>query len=194
MSVFNKITAGFELGQTDPITSGLEDLLFVWNRGDIIIQYSPTNPLLITGFIPVNGANIYQFTGTNNSFNSVSKQAMSDVGPRYTEELDFNIAGNTTALKTQMMAMGYGRMQAIAVNNWKTGDSVVELYGAENGLILTDAERSSQDETLFGGYKLKLTNPNKIKEPYPPRSVVLTPTSGTASYAYTIATLLQLAL
>ncbi len=192
MSVFNKITSGFQLGATDPITSGLEDYIFVFNRGDIAFTYSQTNPLLITGIAAVNGANIFQFTGTNNSFNSLGKLNKSAVGPRYTEEIDFNIAGNSTAIKTQLQAMGYGRMQCICVNNWKTGDSPVELFGAANGLILTDAERSTQDETLFGGYKLKLTNPDKIMEPYPPRSIQLTPVSG-SSYAFTIATLLQLA-
>lgn len=85
------------------------------------------------------------------------------------------------------MAMGYGRVCAIAVNNYKSSDSAIELFGAVNGLILTDAERSAADENLDGGYKLKLTNPDKLREPYPPRAVSIAPTSGAATYASTIA-------
>jgi hypothetical protein len=54
-------------------------------------------------------------------------------------------------------------------------------------LILTDAERNAADETVEGGYKLKLTNPDKLKEPYPPRAVSIAPTSGSATYASTLA-------
>jgi hypothetical protein len=56
-----------------------------------------------------------------------------------------------------------------------------------NGLILTDAERNAADETLDGGYKLKLTNPDKLKEPYPPRAISIAPESGSATYTSTIA-------
>lgn len=187
MSIYNKINAGFSLGTADPITAGIEDVIYIFNQGDITLTYDISNPLIVTGLIAVSGAKIYKFEGTNNSFNTMSKLAKTQVGPRYTEEIDFNIAGLSTAIKTQLMAMGYGRVQAIAINNYKTGDSAIELFGAVNGLTLTDAERNAADETLEGGYKLKLTNPDKMREPYPPRAVFIAPESGSASYASTIA-------
>ncbi|MGY4539630.1 hypothetical protein ACVW0P_004066 [Mucilaginibacter sp. UYNi724] len=88
--------------------------------------------------------------------------------------------------------MGYGRVRAIAINNHKDGDSAVELFGAVNGLIVTEAERNAADETLDGGYKIKLTNPDKLKEPYPPRAVSIPPITGSATYASTIAALEEL--
>ncbi|NNU33602.1 hypothetical protein HK413_04565 [Mucilaginibacter sp. S1162] len=88
-----------------------------------------------------------------------------------------------------MMAMGYGRVRAVAINNYKSGDSSIELFGAVNGLILAEAERNAADETIEGGYKLKLTNPDKLKEPYPPRAVSIAPVSGSATYASTLAAL-----
>jgi hypothetical protein len=115
--------------------------------------------------------------------------AKTSVGPRYTEEIDFNIAGLSVDIKSQLMAMGYGRVKAITINNYKSSDSAIELFGAINGLILTDAERNAADETLEGGYKLKLTNPDKTREPYPPRAVSIAPQSGTATYATTLAAL-----
>jgi len=187
MSIYNKINAGFSLGTGSPVTSGIEDFLYVFNQDEITLTYDTTNPLIVTGLTPVNSGKIYKFNGTNNSFNTISKLAKTSVGPRYTEEIDFNVAGLSVDIKTQLMAMGYGRVCAISVNNYNSSDSAVELFGAVNGLILTDAERTAADETLDGGYKLKLTNPDKLREPYPPRAVSIPPTSGSATYASTIA-------
>ncbi|HTH83360.1 MAG TPA: hypothetical protein VL490_10515 [Mucilaginibacter sp.] len=187
MSIYNKINAGFSLGADAPVTSGIEDVIYIFNADEITLTYDTENPLIVTGLAAVSTAKIYKFEGTNNSFNSTSKLAKTQVGPRYTEEIDFNIAGLSVDVKAQLMAMGYGRVRAIAVNNYKSSDSSIELFGAVNGLILTDAERNAADETVEGGYKLKLTNPDKLKEPYPPRAVSIAPGSGSATYASTIA-------
>jgi len=187
MSIYNKINAGFSLGTASPVTAGIEDVIYIFNQDDITFTFDTTNPLIVTGLTAVSAANIYKFEGTNNSFNATSKLAKTSVGPRYTEEIDFNVAGFSVDIKTQLMAMGYGRVCAIAVNNYNSSDTAIELFGAVNGLILTDAERSAADETVDGGYKLKLTNPDKLREPYPPRAVSIAPTSGTATYASTIA-------
>jgi len=187
MSIYNKINSGFSLGADVPVTAGIEDVIYIFNQDDFTLTYSTTNPLIVTGLTAVGTANIYKFEGTNNSFNTTSKLAKTSVGPSYTEEIDFNVAGLSVDIKTQLQAMGYGRVCAIAVNNYNTSDSAIELFGAVNGLILTDAERSAADETVDGGYKLKLTNPDKLREPYPPRAVSIAPTSGPATFAATIA-------
>jgi len=187
MSIYNKINAGFSLGTSEPVTAGIEDVIYIFNQNDISLTFDSTNPLIIIGLTAVESAKVYKYNGTNNSFNTTSKLAKTSVGPRYTEEIDFNIAGLSVDIKTQLQAMGYGRVCAIAVNNYNSSDSAVELFGAVNGLILTDAERNAADETMDGGYKLKLTNPDKLREPYPPRAVSIPPTSGSATYASTIA-------
>jgi hypothetical protein len=187
MSIYNKINAGFSLATAEPVTAGIEDVIYIFNQDDITLTFDTDNPLIVIGLTAVDSAKIYKYEGTNNSFNTTSKLAKTSVGPRYTEEIDFNVAGLSVDIKTQLQAMGYGRVCAIAVNNYNSSDSAVELFGAVNGLILTDAERSAADDTMDGGYKLKLTNPDKLKEPYPPRAVSIPPTSGTATYASTIA-------
>ncbi len=196
MSVFNKISSGYKIGQDQPIISGLEDWLYIYNSLDFNVIYDPNNPLLVIGLQSVNGAKLWKFTGTNNSFGSSSKLAKTQVGPRYIEELDWNIAGNSTAVKNMIQAAGYGRVRAIVVNNYKSGDSAIELFGACNGMIITDAERTSADEALEGGWKLKLGPPDKLREAYPPRAVFIpvspvgvagsVPTVGTARVATAI--------
>lgn len=189
MPIYNKISAGFALGADAPVTAGIEDVIYIFNADDVTLTLDSSNPLIVTGLTAVGSAKVYKFQGTNNSFNTTSKLAKTSVGPRYTEEIDFNIAGINADIKAQLMAMGYGRVRAVTINNYKDGDSAVELFGAVNGLILTDAERNAADEGVEGGYKLKLTNPDKIREPYPPRAVSIAPTSGTATYASTLAAL-----
>lgn len=189
MSIYNKINAGFSLGTGAPITAGIEDVIYIFNQDDITLTYDTMNPLIVKGLTAVDTAKVYKFEGTNNSFNTTSKLAKTSVGPRYTEEIDFNVAGFSVDVKTQLMAMGYGRVCAIVINNYKSSDSAIELFGAVNGLVLTDAERSAADETVDGGYKLKLTNPDKLREPYPPRAVSIAPESGSATYASTLAAL-----
>jgi hypothetical protein len=189
MSIYNKINAGFSLGTDSPVTAGIEDVIYIFNQDDVTLTYDTLNPLIVKGLTAVSAAKVYKFEGTNNSFNTTSKLTKTSVGPRYAEEIDFNIAGFSVDVKAQLMAMGYGRVCAITVNNYKSSDSAIELFGAVNGLILTDAERTAGDESLDGGYKLKLTNPNKLKEPYPPRAVSISPESGSATYASTIAAL-----
>jgi hypothetical protein len=187
MSIYNKINAGFSLGTDEPITSGIEDVIYIFNEDDVTLTFDVANPLIVTDLTAVGSAKVYKFEGTNNSFNATSKLTKTQVGPRYTEEIDFNIAGLSTDVKAQLMAMGYGRVRAIAVNNYKSSDSSIELFGAVNGLILTEAERNAADEAIEGGYKLKLANPDKLKEPYPPRAVSIPPVSGSATYASTLA-------
>ncbi|HVW98166.1 MAG TPA: hypothetical protein VHA56_19500 [Mucilaginibacter sp.] len=189
MSIYNKINAGFSLGTGSPVTAGIEDVIYIFNQDEITVTYDTMNPLIVTGLTAVDTAKVYKFEGTNNSFNTMSKLVKTSVGPRYTEEIDFNVAGISVDVKAQLMAMGYGRVCAIAINNYKSSDSAVELFGAINGLILTDAERSAADETIDGGYKLKLTNPDKLREPYPPRAVSIAPEGDTATYASTLAAL-----
>ncbi|QJD95162.1 hypothetical protein HH214_04340 [Mucilaginibacter robiniae] len=194
MSIYNKITAGFSLSAAEPVTSGIEDVIYIFNADDIALTYDTNNPLVITDLTATSSAKVYKFEGTNNSFNATSKLAKTQVGPRYTEEIDFNIAGLSVAVKAQLRAMGYGRVKAIVINNYKSGDSAIELFGAVNGLVLTDAERNAADETVEGGYKLKLTNPDKLREPYPPRALAIAHESGPVTYASTLAALEALAV
>lgn len=184
MSVFNKINEGFKLGATSPVVSGQEDLLYIFNVDDIAITYDPSNPLIVKGLAAVSGGLIYSYTGTNNSFKNSSKSTPTIVGPRYTEEVDFNVAGNASDIKAQIMAMGYGRVCAIVVNNFRATDAAVELFGANNGMIARDVEKNEASE---GGWTIKLGPPDKLMEPYPPRSVLIPGVSGSGTLATTLA-------
>ncbi|MDF2434491.1 MAG: hypothetical protein JWP44_4122, partial [Mucilaginibacter sp.] len=101
MSIYNKINAGFSLGTGSPVTAGIEDVIYIFNQDDITLTYDTTNPLIVTGLTAVSAAKIYKFEGTNNSFNTMSKLAKTPERPRYTEEIDINVAGYSVDIKTQ---------------------------------------------------------------------------------------------
>lgn len=196
MTISNKITSGFAFSAQSPVANGIEDYVFILNRDEWVLTFDTTNPLLITGITAAAGATspkIYKFEGTNNSFDNNYKLVKTDVGPRYTHELDFNLAGHTTLIKQQEAELAYGKYYVICINNYKDGDSAIELLGAQSGLQLSEGGRQANDESVEGGHKLKMANPNKIREPYPPASVSIAPQSGTATYASTLAALEALA-
>ncbi|MDB5148028.1 MAG: hypothetical protein JWQ57_2048 [Mucilaginibacter sp.] len=171
MATCDKIKAGFDLCAADPIVPGIDDVIYLGNFDDFIYTLDPQNPLIITGITPKNGATYYKFTGTNNSFNSTFTSSQTNSGPRYEEQIDFNIAGNSTEIKQQLMAMGYGKLHAITINNYKGGDSSIELFGYSTGLNDQGSKRVANDETEGGGYTIVLKNRNKLKEPFPPRAL-----------------------
>lgn len=180
----DKIAAGFDICAASPIAGGIDDILYIFNMDDFTLTYDSTNPLLITGITRVGTSLMYKFLGSSNSFNTVSKEVRTNVGPRYTEEIDFNIAGLSTAIKQTIMQMGTGRVRAIVVNNYRSGDSIFELFGAVNGLQSDGSERNAADETYGGGYNMKLTNPPKQREPMLPRGVLI---GSTPTYTTTLA-------
>jgi hypothetical protein len=171
MATCNKINAGFDICAGDPIAEGVDDILYLGNKDDFIYTLDPSNPLIVTGITPKNGATYYKFLGTNNSFNTTSESVQTTVGPRYTEQIDFNIAGLSTTIKRQIMNMGYGDLHAIVINNYRSEDSTFELFGFVNGLNEQGSKRVANDENYGGGYQVILKNRSKLREPLLPRAV-----------------------
>ncbi len=190
MSSCQKIIAGFDFCSADAIVAGIDDALYIFNEEDFVITYDPNNPLIVTGITPINGAKMFRFEGTNNSFDTMSTGSQTTVGLRYLEEIDFNIAGNSSIIKQQIRAFGNHKTKCIAVNNYKSTDAAFELFGATTSLLASETKRQANDENLSGGYSIKLTNPNKLKEAYPPRCVSIAPSLfGAGTFYYKITAL-----
>lgn len=171
MATCNKINAGFDNCAADPMVAGIDDIIYLGNFNDFIYTLSPLNPLIITAVTPVAGAKYYKFLGSNNSFNASVTSKQTVAGPRYDEEVQFNIAGNSTTIKNQLLNMGYGKLHAIVINNYRSGDSAIELYGFTTGLNDQGSKRVANDENEMGGYSIVLKNRNKLSEPLLPRSL-----------------------
>lgn len=178
-TVCGRITAGFNLNCVNPIVGGIDDLLILGNLDEFTITYDPANPLLVVNVQPISTAKLYAFYGTNNSFGSMSKQVLTTGGPRYEHTNDFNIMGNDTDIKEQLIGLGFGRVISFVFNNWKEGDSAIEMFGATHGLQLKESERNTADDAMEGGYKLKLGTPDRLKEPQSPAGVLIPVTTGT---------------
>ena len=58
MSIYNKINAGFSLGTDEPITSGIEDVIYIFNADDVVLTYDTTNSLIVKGLTAVSNAKV----------------------------------------------------------------------------------------------------------------------------------------
>jgi hypothetical protein len=173
MATCEEILEGFDNCAHDAIVAGIDDVIYLGNKDNFIYTLDPNNPLIITGITPKAGKKYYKFLGTNNSFSTKSTQSQTTVGPRNLEEVNFIIAGNSTTIKQQIANMGYGKLHAIVINNYRSEDSVIELFGFTCGLNSQGSERDTTDENTAGGYKVILKTIDKLKEPMFPRAVFI---------------------
>lgn len=181
------IIAGFDPCGKTPSVAGIEPGIYAFNQGDFTFTYDSVNPLLVTGITRVGTALMYKIIGFGDSFNAMSKVTKKAVGPRYTETITAYITSNSSAVKQLIVNGAIGRLQFIVVNNDKSTDGAVELYGAVNGLQFSEnTQRDAQDEDMAGAWKIEATNPPKLLEAFPPRSVLL---GVTPTYATTITAL-----
>lgn len=182
------ITAGFTNCGQAASAPGLEEFLYGFNKDEFVITYDTTNPLIITAITPIGSAVIYKIRGAGDSFDASSTLQQKAVGPRFAELVMFNMSSNSTAVKKFVVNAGSGRVCYIIVNNDKSTDGAIELYGATVGLKLTDnTVRKASDEDLQGGWKFEAGNPKGLLEPYPPRAIAIPGVSGPATYATSLA-------
>lgn len=184
------IAAGFDPCGKTPTVAGIEPGVYVGNKDEWTFTYNATNPLIITALTPVGSALLYKLKGFGDSFDAMSKVVKKAVGPRFAETINAFISDNSTATKQFILNAATGRQFYIVVNNDKASDGAIELYGAINGLQLSEnTQRQASDEDMAGAWKLEATNPPKLLEAYPPRSVLIPPGSGSATFASTLAAL-----
>lgn len=182
------ISAGFDPCGLTPTVAGIEPGIYAFNLGDFVPTYSATNPLIVTGFTRVGTALMYKIVGFGDSFDAMSKMSKQTTGPRFAETITAYISDNSSTTKQFILNAGYGRVCFLVVNNDKSTDGAIELYGAINGLQLGDnVQRQASDEAMQGAWKLEATNPPKLLEAYPPRAVAIPAGEGGATYASTLA-------
>lgn len=182
-----KIAAGYDPCGKTPSVAGIEQSVYAFNKGDFTFTYDTVNPLLITGITRVGTALMYKVIGYD-GFDAMSKLVKKKVGPRFTETVSFPLPSNDTEAKKFIINGSSGRQQYIVVNNDKSGNGAIELYGAVNGLQFSEnTQRQASDEDMQGAWKIEATNPPQLTEAYPPRSVLIG--SGSPTYATTITAL-----
>lgn len=183
-----EIAAGFIRCGKTPSSAGIEPGLYAYNKDQFIVTYDVTNPLIVTGFTRVDIANVmYKIEGFGDNFNAISKPNKKTVGARYTETIKAYIADNSTATKQLIHNGLIGRICFIVINNDKSTNGAVELYGAVNGLQFTDnTQRDAANEDLQGAWDIEAMNPPKLLEPFPPRAVLI---GTTPTFATTLAAL-----
>lgn len=185
-----QITAGFIQCGEVPSAPGIEDVVYAYNRDEFVEVLDTANPLIVKGLTPIGSAVLYKFTSSGNSFDSENKPVKKSVGARFSEMVKLNVSSNSSAIKKLIVNGSNGRVKFITINNDKSTDAALELWGYTNGLQFSEnTVRTASNEDFQGGWQIEATNPKGLLEPLPARCVLIPPVSGTATYATTIAAL-----
>lgn len=185
------IAAGFIRCGKVPSQAGIEPGLYVYNHDQFVPTFDTANPLIVTAFTRADDDFVmYKLEGYGDNFNSISKPVKKQVGPRYAETIKAYISDNSTTTKALIHNGLLGRLGFIVINNDKSTNGAIELFGAVNGLQFTEnTQRDAANEDLQGAWDIEAMNPPKLLEALPPRAVLIPGESGPATYATTIAAL-----
>jgi len=196
MAICGKLMQNMLYDCTNPIIGGVESVVYLFNRSDIVGYVRDTvNPQIInditlatitpaSGSTPAVYAKGYSYEGYNTSVKPKTTFIKKDYSSRYDHSIDFVIFSKGSNVKAEIEKLGTNRVVAIIENIHKSGDSAFEVFGTDLGLELTTLKSDPNDANSEGAYELTLTSPANFKEPHMPATFFIT------DYATTKAALL----
>ncbi|MDX3913758.1 MULTISPECIES: hypothetical protein [Olivibacter] len=165
----------------NPIFGGAESTIYIFNRDDIdTITRDATNPLLVTAIALKANARGYKYEGMNKSTAPQVDLVKGDYSTRFNHIVNFLVFKNTSETKQEIMKMAVGAFFVIIENKMKSGDSVFEIYGLDQGLELAaQTIRNINDAASGGAWTLQLASVTDQEEPRPPASFFVTDLAAT---------------
>lgn len=165
----------------NPIFGGAESTIYIFNREDVdVITRDVTNPLLITALTLKAGARGYRYEGMNKSTAPQVDLVKGDYSTRFNHIVNFLVFKNTAETKQEIAKMAVGSFFVIIENKMKSGDSVFEIYGLDQGLELAaQTIRNINDAASGGAWTLQLASVADTEEPRPPASFFVTDLAAT---------------
>lgn len=166
------ITASIEPNCDEPIVSGVNDRIYIFNKSEIdSFTYGATKET-ITAINLASGKTGFTIEGKNDSNDPKHELTKSRFSTNQTHEVIFRIFKNDVATKQQINKMMNGKYVIVIENNHvnSTGDSAFEVYGEIAGMELAEESRMPSDPESEGSYMLVMRTPERSKEPRIPAS------------------------
>lgn len=188
----SKITKNRLYNACNRIFGGVEAVLYLFNRVDILSYVRDTNnPNIIRGITLKNGAKGFRYEGYKKSIKPTVTGVSKEFGYSYLHQIAFLILENGSEVKAEAEAIGGGQFVAAILNKQKTHDAAIEVFGTDAGLTLGDLSRDLWDTATEGAYALTLRNEEGNEEPHLPASfsVLTEDASPVHSYDLSIAAL-----
>jgi hypothetical protein len=105
--------------------------------GEIVVD--PTNPALITSFVPT--AKILYLVSQGENMNvapTATSKMTADGINRFTQSVLLYIANNDSTTVEQLSKLGNKRQVIIYENTQSSGDGIFKVFGHESGLVIAD--------------------------------------------------------
>lgn len=161
------LTASLGINCDEPIVSGVNDRIYIFNKADILsFTYGGTKET-ITAITLASGKTGFTVQGKNDSVDPKSEFLKSRFSTNQEHEVAFRVFDNSVAVKTQLNKMMNGKYVVVVENNHvnAAGDSAFEVYGEIAGVELAEGSRLPSEVEGEGSYMLVLRTPERSKEP-----------------------------
>ncbi|HKR03464.1 MAG TPA: hypothetical protein VJY62_02430 [Bacteroidia bacterium] len=178
-SLCGRVAAGVTLDCDNPIISGVDADLILFNRNEVdlaTVTYNTLNKLIIEAMAMQATKPAFKFEGKNLSV--VPKQSLvkKDFSSNIEHLIDFYVFTSTPDVKKNLESMKDGNLGGIVLNKFTgaTGNAAYEVYGWDCGLEMFILERNLGDDVTGSAYKIQLKSNPKALEPHLPRNIFIT--------------------
>lgn len=167
-----QITAGINVNCDEPIVSGVNDTIYLFNKTEVdSLTYGATKET-VQGINLQTSATGFVFEGKNDSVDPKTELEKARFSTNHNHEVVFRVFDNSVAVKTQLNKMVNGKFLVAISNNHvnSTGDSAFEIYGEISGLEVAELDRLPSDVESEASWRVVLRTPERSKEPRLPAS------------------------
>lgn len=168
------ITIGSSPSCTDPLKSGTEPRLYLFNYQDVVtVTESTSTPNLLTAFTLASNTVAHVFEGYKQDVKPTQEViAPSNGANQFKHSLGFVVYEITQLQKNNLQRLAKGRFIAVVENKGKESEAF-EVYGLGSGLeIVPGVARDSYANG--GGYIIQLATPENEFEPMLPQTIFAT--------------------
>jgi len=157
-----------------PIQGGVDDLLYLINKSDILsVTRNGLNPQIIEDITLISGATAFKVQGQNNSNNTkweLVKQRYTRMWNHFVDFVGFDLSPT-----------GYERYEelsnalviAVVINNYRgtSGNAAIKIYGLDAGLRAATIAQDMASADTQGAVQVSLSTDEINKEPHTPATL-----------------------
>lgn len=156
-----------------PLVGGVKDRLILINQDDVdSYTENVSNPQIITD-ITLNASpavRAYEIEGINSSNDKLVALVKGAYSTTWNHQITVRIFSTGADVKKQIENMTKGKLIALVEHNYRgeNGDAAFEILGRVQGLEVLECTQDMSDTETQGAWVLRLSSPEKFKEPNTP--------------------------
>ena len=159
MAVCSLISAGISPDCDNPLISGVNDRLILFNHDDVVdVTFDVTDTEIVTDLVFDTGGQGFEWQGQNFSNEPASRAVVGRYAKSFEHELTFLVFGEGNVVKEQLNLMSQGKITAMVQNQFEgtAGDAAFTYYGLRQGMQISEMEQLKADQETLGAYRVVL--------------------------------------